>query len=464
MSAVTTAPPSSRSGAARSGPPAQKKEEFAADQFVPVPPKTLEEAGVSPSLVEQLILKNLYFRGEIAGRELARLLGFQFSVIEPVLMFLKQNRLVEIKRSSGFGNVSASFAVSDIGRTRAKEYLSNNQFLGPAPVQLKDYNYAVQAQRVKAGWMTIDNLKKAYASAVVGPEFFSQFGPAVNSFKSLLIYGAPGNGKTFLAEQLVNVDSDPIFIPNVIQAEGQFIKVFDSLYHQKIEEEQESVLVQADEKYDRRWVRCRRPFITTGGELTMGMLDLMYIDAAKIYDAPYQLKANNGIYLIDDFGRQLLTPAELLNRWIYPLDRGRDYLQFRTGSKIEVPFECFLMFSSNLDPNDLGDEAFLRRLEYKMFMKNPSDEEFAGIFHKQCQKLKIECPVGLLAAVINKHYRESQRPFRRCHTRDILNCCVDLILFEQLPYTLTPELVDRAFEVKFVSMEPQEDFVGGVQR
>jgi predicted ATPase with chaperone activity len=425
--------------------------------FTPRAPNSIEEAGLSTTLIEQLVLKNLYFRGEVSGHDLALVLGLRFSVIEPVLEFLKRGRLVEVKRSSGIGTVSAVFAVSDIGRARAKEYLESNQFLGPAPVPLKNYIEAVRSQKVEAGWVTRDILEEAFGEAITTDEFFNALGPAVNSFKSLLIYGKPGNGKSYLAEQLQRTKAEPIYIPYVIEAEGQIIKVYDSLYHHKVEDEQESVLVASEPKYDARWARCRRPFITTGGELTLDMLDLMYIDSAKIYDAPYQLKANNGMYLIDDFGRQQITPAELLNRWIYPLDRGKDYLTFNTGTKIEVPFECFLIFSSNLNPNDLGDEAFLRRLEYKMFMKNPSEEEFASIFYDYCRKVNIECPMGLLTEVIDLQYRQKGRRFRRCHPRDVISIAVDLINFERLTYALSPELIHRAFDLKFIVTDFDED-------
>ena len=425
-------------------------------RFVPKPPASLAEAGVSDTLAEQLILKNLYFRGEISGRDLARQLGFSFSVIEPTVDFLKRARLVEVKRSTGFGNISSVFAVSDAGRGRAKEYLENNQFLGPAPVPLSTYWDAVRNQTVEAGWMTKEVLERAFSGAIVTDEFYSKLGPAVNSFKSLLIYGRPGNGKSYLSEQLTRLDSEPIYIPYAIEADGNIIKVYDSLYHKIVDDAGESVLLESEPKYDQRWAQCKRPFLTTGGELTISMLDLMYIDSAKIYDAPYQLKANNGIYLVDDFGRQQVSPAALLNRWIYPLDRSVDYLTFQTGTKIEVPFECFLIFSSNLNPNDLGDEAFLRRLEYKMFMQNPSEEEFAAIFYDYCRQVKIECPMGLLTDVINDHYKKSGRKFRRCHPRDVVRIAIDLIKFEGLPFELSKDLMDHAFDLKFVSMNYED--------
>ena len=425
-------------------------------RFVPKPPASLAEAGVSDTLAEQLILKNLYFRGEISGRDLARQLGFSFSVIEPTVDFLKRARLVEVKRSTGFGNISSVFAVSDAGRGRAKEYLENNQFLGPAPVPLSTYWDAVRNQTVEAGWMTKEVIERAFSGAIVTDEFYSKLGPAVNSFKSLLIYGRPGNGKSYLSEQLTRLDTEPVYIPYAIEADGNIIKVYDSLYHKIVDDAGESVLLESEPKYDQRWAQCKRPFLTTGGELTISMLDLMYIDSAKIYDAPYQLKANNGIYLVDDFGRQQVSPAALLNRWIYPLDRSVDYLTFQTGTKIEVPFECFLIFSSNLNPNDLGDEAFLRRLEYKMFMQNPSEEEFAAIFYDYCRQVKIECPMGLLTDVINDHYKKSGRKFRRCHPRDVVRIAIDLIKFEGLPVELSKDLMDHAFDLKFVSMNYED--------
>ena len=419
--------------------------------FVPESPQSLEQAALSASLVEQLLLKSLYFRPEATGRELAKGLGLRFSVIEPVLHVLKQIRLLETKRSSNIGTVSASFALSETGRTRAKEYLEGNQLVGPAPVSLDQYIDAVRRQHVKPGWMTKANLKTALREAIVNDEYLGMVGPAVNAFRSMLIYGKPGNGKSFLSEQLSKLDSDPVFIPYVVQAEGQLIKVFDSLHHRRMDSDQVSVALTEEPDFDQRWAKCRRPFLTTGGELTMDMLDLMYIPGAKIYDAPYQMKANNGIYLVDDLGRQQITPTELLNRWIYPLDTSVDFLRFRTGAKIQVPFECFTIFSSNLNPTELGDEAFLRRLEYKLFMKNPSEEEFTSIFHQYCSQIKVEYPDDLPLYLLEHHYRNTSRKLRRCHPRDVIRIAVDLMNFESRPYRLTRELVDRAFELKFVS-------------
>ena len=305
----------------------RRRQDHGGERFCPRSPNSLEEAGISATRVEELVLKNLYFRGETSGRDLSKLLGIAFSLIEPTIDFLKRERLIETKRSSGLGSISAYFAPSDAGRSRAKEYLELNQLLGPMPVPLYQYVTAAHRQRIQSGWMSKERLMKAFTQAVVTDDFFSRFGPAVNSFKSMLIYGKPGNGKTFLSEQLARIDSDGIYIPYHVETDGQIMKVFDPLYHQRLDSQEESVFLTDEPEYDQRWAKCRRPFLTTGGELTMDMLDLMYIPSSKIYDAPYQLKANNGIYLVDDFGRQQITPAKLLNRWIYPLDRGVDYLR-----------------------------------------------------------------------------------------------------------------------------------------
>ena len=434
-----------------------RRQDRGGERFRPRPPNSLEEAGISATRVEELVLKNLYFRGETSGRDLSKLLGIAFSLIEPTIDFLKRERMIETKRSSGLGSISAYFAPSDAGRSRAKEYIESNQLLGPVPVPLYQYVTAVHRQRIESGWMSKERLMKAFKQAVVTDDFFSRFGPAVNSFKSMLIYGKPGNGKSFLSEQLARIESDGVYIPYHVEADGQIMKVFDPLYHQRLDSQEETVFLTDEPEYDQRWAKCKRPFLTTGGELTMDMLDLMFIPASKIYDTPYQLKANNGIYLVDDFGRQQITPAELLNRWIYPLDRGADYLSFQTGSKIQVPFECFLIFSSNLNPDDLGDEAFLRRLEYKMFIRNPSKLEFKAIFQDFCSQMDLDCPEELVEAVIRDHYERTGHKFRRCHPRDVIRATIDLIKFEKRPYRLTKEMVDRAFELKFVTPNYEDE-------
>lgn len=433
----------------------------------PAVPDSIEAAGLPDSLVEQLILKSLYFRGDTMGRDLSLSVGLQFSLIEPILEEFKRTHLLQVKKSLGMGNVSAVFSLSDAGRNAAREYLESNQYAGVAPVPIEQYVEMVRDQRLPANWLTREMLEEAYRHMVVSPDVLAQIGPAVNSGKSFLIYGQPGNGKTYLAEALFNIQSKPVYVPHAIECQGHIIQVFDPVYHQPVDQplnvvEQTSLLalsaaVSADLTHDPRWVRCKRPFLVTGGELSLEMLDLSFNATSKVYDAPFQLKANNGIYLIDDFGRQKVTPAEVLNRWIVPMERRVDYLTFLTGGKAQVPFETFLVFSTNLNPAGLGDEAFLRRIQYKMFLRSPDEEEFATIFTQFCASKKLNCDAALIDGLFARQYRGSGKRMRRCHPRDVLSHAIDYIHFERLPYELNDAVLDHAFSSCFLTVNHLED-------
>jgi hypothetical protein len=420
---------------------------------IPLEPESLQETGLSESLVEHLILKILYFRGELYGQDLSHAIGLKFSVIQELVEALKLQHLVQVKRSIGMGNVGAVLALTEAGRVRTREYLEANQYSGPAPVPLEQYIELVKKQRPKEGWLTKNALRQAFRGMVITERVLSQVGPAVSSGNSLLIYGKPGDGKTFLIESLNNLDAMAVYVPHALECQGHIVQVFDPVYHQRVEDDEpESELaVSVERGHDRRWLKCRRPFIVSGGELTLDMLDLRYNVTSKVYEAPFQLKANNGVYLIDDFGRQRATPAEVLNRWIVPMERRVDYLSFLTGGKMTVPFETFLVFSTNLNPANLGDEAFLRRIQYKLLMRGPARNEFEKIFEEFCAMRQIPCADGLIERFIERHYMRTGKPFRRCHPRDVLSHALNLLHFEKLPLQLTDHILDRAFDSCFLS-------------
>jgi len=418
---------------------------------IPPVPDSLEDTGIPPTIIEHLILKYLYFRGELVGRDIASLIGLPFSVIDETLETFKRQHFVGVKKSLGMGNMSGVFFLTESGRNLGREFLENNQYAGPAPVPLYQYTEVVRRQRLKENWLSPDLLRIAFQHLVVESDILAQIGPAVNSNKSFLIYGMPGNGKTALAESLFRVETEPIYMPYAIECQGNIIQLYDPIYHNKIEDETSLMTALSDEKpHDGRWFKCKRPFIITGGELGLDMLDLSFNKHSKVYDAPFQLKANNGIYLIDDFGRQKASPAEVLNRWIVPMEKHVDYLSFQAGGKMTVPFEAFLIFSTNLRPDQLGDEAFLRRIQYKMFLRSPRAPEFIQIFERYCLDKGIMCPPGLAASFVQKHYIQGDKRFRRCHPRDVISHAVDILHFERKPMALTEDVLDRAFNSCFV--------------
>jgi len=420
--------------------------------FSPLEPESLEQTGLSESLLEQLILKILYFRGELYGQDLSTAIGLRYSVIHEIVEALKISHQIQVKRNLGMGTVASLLALTEAGRGRARECLDANRYSGPAPVPLEQYIDVVRRQKPRQGWLTKDTLSKSFRGMVVSERVLSQIGPAVSSSNSLLLYGKPGDGKTLLIESLTHLEATPIFLPFALEAQGNIIQLFDPMYHRPIEEERPSATAIAMERSacDRRWIKCRRPFIVTGGELLLDMLDLQYNQSSRVYEAPFQLKANNGVYLIDDFGRQRAAPAAVLNRWIVPMERRVDYLSFLTGGKMCVPFETFLVFSTNLNPADLGDEAFLRRIQYKILLRGPGESEFIRIFENFCASHNLACSRELIGRFIERHYRRTNKAFRRCHPRDVVSHALNLLHFEKQPVVLNDEILDRAFESNFL--------------
>jgi len=419
--------------------------------FSPPAPRSVADTGLNMGLLSDLAVKALYFESYLAGRDLADRIGLPFAgVVAGVLDFLKREQLCEVRSASGRGGLSEAmyeYVLTARGRENARDALERSQYVGLAPVPLVDYIESIRVQGLKDVVVHKQHLRKALSHLIFSPHTFEQIGPAVNSGRSIFLFGSPGNGKTSIAEAIgtLLMEGD-MYIPYAVEVEGQIIKVFDDVNHKLIEEETQRGL-------DTRWLKIKRPFIVVGGELTLEGLDLVYDTNNKYYEAPFQMKANGGIFLIDDFGRQQVRPTDLLNRWIVPLEKRIDFLTLHTGRKFEIPFEVLIVFSTNLEPADLVDEAFLRRIRHKIEVHDPSWEEFAEIFKRVANAKKIPFSEQAFAYVVREHYLKANRPPRACHARDLLDQVIDIAKYLNVQPVLNKELIDRAAGAYFVEFE-----------
>jgi len=421
------------------------------ESAVPPLPQTLHATGLRLDLMMQLLLKTLHATGELSGTEIGDALGVPFSVVEPVIEALKTQRFCEIVGGSNIGAPSYRYRISSLGRDRALAALSSNMYTGEAPVPLRQYQEYMKAfSEERTRRVSAEMIRTAFSHLVLSDAILNQLGPAINSGHSLFVYGPPGNGKTVIAQAIGRVMLGDIWIPHAIEVDGAIIKMFDPINHEPLEQPDGGEGIEAMDRYDKRWVRCRRPSVTVGGELAMEALDLSYSEVSGFYRAPMQLMANGGVLIIDDFGRQKCSPQELLNRWIHPLESRVDYLTLQSGQKIDVPFMVLPIFATNIKPAELVDEAFLRRIRYKVCAENPSAADFTLIFKNMCGERALDYDHAVVQHLLENVLAPRNIPLRGCQPRDLINMSLSLAQYLDQPRRLTIPLLEAACATYFV--------------
>jgi predicted ATPase with chaperone activity len=428
--------------------------------LLPPAPQTMEAAGLNLDLLVQLVLKILHFSGELTGIEIARRLGVEFPVVEPALDFVKRLHQCEIVGGAGIGGASFRYRITDAGRQRAMLFLEDNQYVGVAPVPLKQYVAYLEAYRdAVPRSITRTRVREAFSHLVLSDRVLDQVGPAIAAAHSMFVYGPPGNGKTVIAQAIRALLDGELAVPHAIEVEGSIVRLFDPVNHEPLEAPAETSGLERGAGHDMRWVRCKRPLVMVGGELTLESLELTYSGNTGFYNAPIQAVANGGVLVIDDFGRQRCSARDLLNRWIVPLENRVDFLTLKTGQKFELPFNVLVVFATNIRPSELVDEAFLRRIHYKVLAESPTVADFKHIFENCCRERGVAYDESIVDNLLNHYYRPRNIPLRGCHPRDLLDQALAQAAYLGEERRLTGHLLEAACASYFVDdSEPASVF------
>jgi hypothetical protein len=428
--------------------PSSQSETPAGQDFWPAVPQTLEETGLRETQLESLVLKYLLNLGRASGREIAQQISLPFRLVQQLLASMKQSQLVSLKSDAPLGDYS--YELTEFGGDNARRHVERCTYFGAAPVTLEQYSASVLAQSLRRQTLSRDTVRTAFADLVMSDDALNVVGEALSMGRGMFLYGAPGNGKSCIGERIARVFTRPIWVPRALTVGGEILRLFDSIHHQELPCDESD-----QQPYDPRWVRIRRPAIVVGGELDLQSFDITTNPITGISETPIQVKANCGTLVIDDFGRNRFRPTELLNRLVVPMERGLDSFHLASGRTFQVPFDTMLVFASNEIPAAIVDEAFLRRVPFKIEVHDPSPEQFRLLFAREAAQHGLQSSPENVDYLLERHYRAVGRPLRFCHPRDLMRIIANACQFHGTTPEVTHELLDWAVERNILTAERQ---------
>jgi len=422
-------------------------------------PTRLSDTGLSETFVADLIAKHLFDRGTLSLGDLSTVIALAGSIVEGVLNFMRTEARVEVRPGQA-SSAGLAYTLTERGRVTALDAMMRSGYIGPAPVPLQDYAQIARAQTIHNRTVTHDSMCRAFDDVVLDSDLLDRLGPALNSGRAIFIYGGAGTGKTYISQRLCRLFRHPTLIPHAIAVDDSVVQLFDPLIHKQLRVGPRGADLKLEKGHDPRFLVCERPVAITGGELTSEMLEISYEPSTRLYEAPLQLKANNGMFIIDDMGRQKVSPAALFNRWIVPMEEKRDYLTLGSGRHFTVPFDVVLIFSTNIHPLELAEEAFLRRIGYKIEFGPLTVEQYEHIWREACTAYEVEYEPDILKFLINELHSKNHVPLLPCHPRDLLGMAVDRAVYEEDTRNVGVDHLRWAWDNYFVSVDEGSEYTG----